>query len=123
MNDEELPINDELASAYLDDELDATERAAASANPEVMATVESFARVRSALSEIEPVAGSRQERRTGRRARRVRHPPNCRCRQCSGGNRDVVAVPSTCLPGVDRRCGGGGNPRDRRCRDQRWAWQ
>jgi hypothetical protein len=58
MNDEELPINDELASAYLDDELDATERAAASADPEVMATVESFARLRSALSEIEPVAGT-----------------------------------------------------------------
>ncbi|HVE18043.1 MAG TPA: hypothetical protein VNB52_03115 [Ilumatobacteraceae bacterium] len=58
MNDEELPINDELASAYLDDELDATERAAAEADPEVMAAVESFARVRSALSEIEPVAGT-----------------------------------------------------------------
>jgi hypothetical protein len=58
MNDEELPINDELASAYLDDELDSTERASVSADPEVMATVESFARVRSALSEFEPVAGS-----------------------------------------------------------------
>ena len=58
MNDEELPINDELASAYLDDELDPTERATAAADPEVMATVESFARVRSALGEVGPVAGS-----------------------------------------------------------------
>ncbi len=57
MNEEELPINDELASAYLDDELDPTERAAASADTDVMATVESFARVRSALGEIEPVDG------------------------------------------------------------------
>jgi hypothetical protein len=58
MNNEELPINDELASAYLDDELDPAERATASADPEVMATVESFARVRSALGEVGPVAGS-----------------------------------------------------------------
>jgi negative regulator of sigma E activity len=61
MNDEELPINDELASAYLDAELDPTERAAVSADPEVMATVESFARVRSALGEIEPVVGSAKD--------------------------------------------------------------
>ena len=58
MNDEDLPINDELASAYLDDELDPAERATASADPEVMATVESFARVRSALGEVGPVDGS-----------------------------------------------------------------
>jgi hypothetical protein len=61
MNDEELPINDELASAYLDDELDPSERAAASADPEVMATVESFARVRSALSDVAPVDGSAKD--------------------------------------------------------------
>ena len=58
MNDEELPLNDELASAYLDDELDPAERATASADPDVMATVESFARVRSALGEFGPVDGS-----------------------------------------------------------------
>ena len=58
MNDEELPINDELASAYLDDELDPAERATVSADPDVMATVESFARVRSALGEVGPVDGS-----------------------------------------------------------------
>jgi|GEM_PF-2783814 len=61
MNDEELPINDELASAYLDDELDPTERAAASADPQVMARVESFARVRSALGEVERVVGSAKD--------------------------------------------------------------
>ena len=61
MNDEELPRNDELASAYLDGELDPTERAAASANPDVMATVESFARVRSALAEVEPVMGNAKD--------------------------------------------------------------
>ena len=58
MNDEELPINDELASAYLDDVLDPAGRAIASADPDVMATVESFARVRAALGEVAPVAGS-----------------------------------------------------------------
>ena len=61
MNDEELPIHDELASAYIDDELDPDERAAASADPEVMATVESFARVRSALGEIDPSDGNARD--------------------------------------------------------------
>jgi hypothetical protein len=61
MNDEELPINDELASAYLDGELDPTERAVAAADPEVMATVESFARVRAALSDVAPVDGSAKD--------------------------------------------------------------
>ena len=72
MNDEELPINDELASAYLDDELDAAERATASADPEVMATVESFARVRVGAQRDRACRRQRQERRAGRRARRVR---------------------------------------------------
>lgn len=58
MNDEELPLNDERASAYLDNELDPVERASASADPEVMATVESFARVQAALGEIGAVPGS-----------------------------------------------------------------
>ena len=61
MNDDELPFNDELASAYLDDELDPAERATASADPEVMATVESFARVRAALGDVPPVVGSAQD--------------------------------------------------------------
>lgn len=61
MNDEELPFNDELASAYIDDELDPAERAAASADPEVMATVESFARVRAALGTMPPVDGSAKD--------------------------------------------------------------
>jgi hypothetical protein len=61
MNDEELPIHDELASAYLDDDLDPDERAAASADPDVTATVESFARVRSALGEIGPSDGNARD--------------------------------------------------------------
>ena len=56
MSNQDLPQSAESASAYLDGELAATERAAAAADPEVMATVESFARVRAALSDIEPVA-------------------------------------------------------------------
>lgn len=56
MNDEELPIDHELASTYLDDGLESSERATASADPNVMATVESFARVRLALGEVSPVA-------------------------------------------------------------------
>ena len=46
MNDEELPINAEMASAYLDNELDPAERASVSANPDVMSMVDSFSRVR-----------------------------------------------------------------------------
>lgn len=58
MNDDDMPINAELASAYLDGELDATERAAAAAAADVMAAVDSFARVRAALGEVEPVVES-----------------------------------------------------------------
>jgi hypothetical protein len=58
MNEDELPINAEMASAYLDGELDPDVRALAESDPEVMAMVDSFTRVRGALGEIEPVAGS-----------------------------------------------------------------
>jgi hypothetical protein len=58
MSNEELPLSAEMASAYLDGELDATERAAAVADPEVMAEVESFARVRAVLGEIDPAVAS-----------------------------------------------------------------
>ena len=61
MSDEELPFNDELASAYLDGDLDPAERATASADPEVMASVENFARVRSMLSDVAPVDGIAQD--------------------------------------------------------------
>ena len=61
MNDEELPFSDELASAYLDGELDPAERATASADPEVMATVDSFARVRAALGDVAPADGSAKD--------------------------------------------------------------
>jgi hypothetical protein len=60
MNDEELPVNAELASAYLDDELDPVERAAADTDPDVMSMVDSFSRVRAMLGETEDVdAGTR----------------------------------------------------------------
>ena len=52
MNDEELPINAELASAYLDNELDPAERASVSADPHVMSMVDSFSRVRAILGDI-----------------------------------------------------------------------
>ena len=58
MSDEELPLSAELASAYLDGELDATERAAAAADPDVMQAVASIARVRAALGEVAPVVAS-----------------------------------------------------------------
>ncbi len=63
MNDDELPLsrelaNAELASAYVDGALDEAERAAAAANPDVMALVDSFARVRAAISDVEPVVYS-----------------------------------------------------------------
>ena len=51
MNDEELPVNAELASAYLDDELDPLERAAVDTDPDVMSMVDSFFRVRAMLGE------------------------------------------------------------------------
>jgi negative regulator of sigma E activity len=58
MNDDDLPTNDELASAYLDGELDPVERAAAAADPDVMHIVDSFAAVRAALGETGPVLDS-----------------------------------------------------------------
>ncbi|MEO8267993.1 MAG: hypothetical protein ABI706_21020 [Ilumatobacteraceae bacterium] len=56
MINEDLPHSAESASAFLDGELAASERAAAGADPEIMATVESFTRVRAVLSDVEPVA-------------------------------------------------------------------
>ena len=55
MNDDELPMSAETASAYLDGELDAAERASAAADPDTMAMVESFTQVRDALGEGAPV--------------------------------------------------------------------
>lgn len=56
MSNEDLPQSAESASAYLDGELAASERADAAADPEVMATVESFTRVRAVLSDVSPAA-------------------------------------------------------------------
>lgn len=58
MSNDDLPQSAELASAYLDGELAATERATAAADPDVMATLESFTRVRAVLRDVEPVADS-----------------------------------------------------------------
>jgi hypothetical protein len=54
MSNEDLPPNAELASAYLDGELDPTQRAAAAADPDVAAAIDSFARVRAAIGEVDP---------------------------------------------------------------------
>ncbi len=60
MNDDELPLNAELASAYLDDELDPAERASVETDPDVMSMVDSFSRVRAFLIESADVdAGAR----------------------------------------------------------------
>jgi negative regulator of sigma E activity len=58
MNDDELPIHAEVASAYLDGELDETERATAAADPHVMTLVDSFTRLRDGLGRVEPVVDS-----------------------------------------------------------------
>jgi len=55
MSNHDLPQSAELASAYLDGELEGPERAAAAADPAVMATVESLARVRAALGTVAAV--------------------------------------------------------------------
>ncbi len=55
MSNEDLPQSAELASAYLDGELDGPDRAAAGADPSVMSAVDSFARVRAALGDVDPV--------------------------------------------------------------------
>ena len=56
MSNEDLPQSAESASAYLDGELAASERADAAADSEVMATVESFTRLRAVLSDVSPAA-------------------------------------------------------------------
>jgi transcription termination factor Rho len=61
MSNEDLPPNAELASAYLDGELDTTERAAAAADAGVMEVIDSFARVRAAIGEVEPAAANSKD--------------------------------------------------------------
>src|SRR3954469_21627487 len=55
MSDDQLPTRAELASAYLDGELEADQRATVESDPDAMAMVESFARVRAELSTSQPV--------------------------------------------------------------------
>lgn len=56
MNDDELPMRAETASAYLDGDIDAAERPSVEADAETMALVESFSLVRSTLAAVEPVS-------------------------------------------------------------------
>ncbi len=56
MNDDELSARAEVASAYLDGELDVAERASAAADPDTMALVDSFTTVRNSLSDLVPVS-------------------------------------------------------------------
>jgi Meckel syndrome type 1 protein len=56
MNNDELPMRAETASAYVDGELDAAEQSAAAADPETMAMADSFVRIRAALADVAPVA-------------------------------------------------------------------
>jgi negative regulator of sigma E activity len=54
MNDDELQMRAETASAYLDGELDASERTSAAADPDTMSLVDSFARVRALIGDVSP---------------------------------------------------------------------
>ncbi|HEY4608265.1 MAG TPA: hypothetical protein VIH06_03655, partial [Ilumatobacteraceae bacterium] len=55
MSDEQLPTRAELASAYLDGELEADQRATVESDPDTMTVVEAFARLRAELNAAEPV--------------------------------------------------------------------
>jgi negative regulator of sigma E activity len=54
MNDDDAFARAEAASAFLDGEIDAAERASVAADPDAMALVDSFAKVRDALGAVEP---------------------------------------------------------------------
>ena len=56
MNDDDLPTRAEVASAYLDGELDAAERASVSADAEALALVETFTQLRNLLGDVTAVA-------------------------------------------------------------------
>ncbi len=55
MNDDDAPERAEAASAYLDGEIDSGERASVSADPDTMALVDTFARIRDVLGAVGPV--------------------------------------------------------------------
>ena len=55
MSDEQLPHRAEQASAYLDGELEAEDRATVENDPDAMAMVDSFGRIRAELRSAEPV--------------------------------------------------------------------
>ncbi|HEY0520380.1 MAG TPA: hypothetical protein VGC84_12875 [Ilumatobacteraceae bacterium] len=56
MSNDELPPNTELASAYLDGEVDAGARAAVEATPGLSGVIDSFARVRAAVGDVPAVS-------------------------------------------------------------------
>lgn len=56
MTDEELPDRAEIASAYLDGEIEPDERARAEADPETMALVQSFRSLRTTLADAPPAS-------------------------------------------------------------------
>jgi|1185.fasta_scaffold11291_3 hypothetical protein len=55
MSDDQVPTRAELASAYLDGDLEADQRAMVESDADAMAMVESFGRVRAELNSYEPV--------------------------------------------------------------------
>jgi negative regulator of sigma E activity len=58
MNDDDESVRAEAASAYLDGEIDADERASVSADPETRALIDTFARLRDTLGVVEAVPHS-----------------------------------------------------------------
>ncbi|MDP2292249.1 MAG: hypothetical protein Q8M22_13750 [Actinomycetota bacterium] len=61
MNDDELSPSHELASGYLDGQLDADERAQVEASPELVELVESFRLVRAQLAEVPPAPATARD--------------------------------------------------------------
>ena len=61
MSDDDLTSAHELASGYLDDELDASSRAQVEASPELMALVDEFRRTRTAIAAAVPVSAQARD--------------------------------------------------------------
>jgi hypothetical protein len=58
MNDDELSARAELASAFLDNELEPDQRAAVAADPDLMATVQTYTRLRNTVGDVPPASVS-----------------------------------------------------------------
>lgn len=61
MNDDELSLSHELASAYLDGLLDTDERAQVESTPELVEMVESFSLVRAQLADVPPASAQARD--------------------------------------------------------------